>query len=235
MGYAPHEFAGFGIPRSRRVSLTEECLDILRLAWSGERFSYTGKRWSFSDVRVTPDPVQPGGPPLWLASASLASAQRAARFNTHLLPQGSREHVLDPWRAAVTAAGRDPDSYRIGIIHGVFVTDDEERDWPQIGVAEKYRRDVYAGLIRAAADNQRPAERTERTNAPRVPIPLSPLQWTVGNVAHCVAELTAFMGEHGVTDLVTWGGPPGLPPSVMNASLERFAREVIPQVKANLQ
>src|SRR5688500_15802626 len=34
MGYAPHEFAAFGLPVSRRVSLTEECIEILRLAWS---------------------------------------------------------------------------------------------------------------------------------------------------------------------------------------------------------
>ena len=47
-------------PVSRRVSLTEECVDILRLAWSGESFNYDGKRYHFDDVRVTPDPVQPG-------------------------------------------------------------------------------------------------------------------------------------------------------------------------------
>ena len=51
---------------------------------------------------------------------------------------------------------------------------------------------------------------------------------------HCVGELTEFMREHQVTDLVTWGGPPGLAPSVMNASLERFATEVVPQLRANL-
>ena len=70
LGYAPHEFRGFGFPVSHRVSRTEECVDILRLAWSGERFSYAGKRYQFEDIRVTPDPVQPGGPPLWMAVSS---------------------------------------------------------------------------------------------------------------------------------------------------------------------
>ena len=32
-------------PSSRRVSLTEEALDILRLAWTGEAFSYRGRRY----------------------------------------------------------------------------------------------------------------------------------------------------------------------------------------------
>ena len=52
MGYAAHEFRGFGVPQSRRVSLTEEGLAILRLAWSGESFSFAGKRWQFDNVRV---------------------------------------------------------------------------------------------------------------------------------------------------------------------------------------
>lgn len=54
MGYAPHEFRGFGLPVSRRVSLTDEGLDVLKLAFAGETFSYTGKRYDFSDVKITP-------------------------------------------------------------------------------------------------------------------------------------------------------------------------------------
>jgi alkanesulfonate monooxygenase SsuD/methylene tetrahydromethanopterin reductase-like flavin-dependent oxidoreductase (luciferase family) len=228
MGYAAHEFAGFGTPLSRRVSLTEETLEILRLAWTGERFSFAGKRWTVDDVLVTPHPVQPGGPPLWIAATSRAGAARAARFDTNLLPQGPRQVVLQPWQEAVRAAGRRPEDYRVGIIRGVFVTDDVERDWPPIAAAENYRRDVYVRIIKASADHgARPPGRRE-------PIPLNPLEWTVGSVEHCVAELSGFIRDHQITDLVTWGGPPGLAPSVMNPSLERFATEVVPALRSAL-
>jgi alkanesulfonate monooxygenase SsuD/methylene tetrahydromethanopterin reductase-like flavin-dependent oxidoreductase (luciferase family) len=226
MGYAAHEFAGFGIPRTRRVSLTEEAIEVLRLAWSGEPFTFQGKRWSFRDLRVTPEPVQPGGPPLWIAATSRAGALRAARFDTNLLPQGPRHAVLDPWQAELRATGRDPNGYRVGLIRGVFVTDDPEREWEPVRVAEKYRRDVYVGLIKASADQM------GRGDGPRQPIPLNPLEWTVGGVDHCLAELSNLIDEHGITDLVSWGGPPGLPPSIMNASLERFAKQVVPQLRA---
>jgi alkanesulfonate monooxygenase SsuD/methylene tetrahydromethanopterin reductase-like flavin-dependent oxidoreductase (luciferase family) len=228
MGYAAHEFAGFGLPRSRRVSLTEETIEVLRLAWSGEPFTFEGRRWSFSNLRVTPDPVQPGGPPLWVAATSRAGALRAARFDTHLLPQGARHAVLDPWGEELRATGRDPAAYRVGLIRGVFVSDDVERDWPAIAAAERYRRNVYVGLIKASADQM------GRGDGPRQPIPLNPLEWTVGDTEHCIAELAGLMGDHGITDLVTWGGPPGLAPSVMNASLERFARDVVPAVRRRL-
>src|SRR5262245_18910810 len=41
LAYAPHEFRAFGIPRAQRVSRSEEAIQILRQAWSGEpvRFS----------------------------------------------------------------------------------------------------------------------------------------------------------------------------------------------------
>ena len=233
MGYAAHEFEGFGLPLKRRVSLTEEAIEILRLAWSREPFTYEGKRYRYRDLRVTPDPVQEGGPPLWIAATSRAGARRAARYDTHLLPQGPRNAVLDPWREAVADAGRDPSSKRVGIIRGVFVTDDPEREWTDIAAAERYRRDVYVELIKASTDHTE-AGRARSGGARREPVPLNPLVWTVGDVEHCVAELTTLLVDHGVTDLVTWGGPPGLAPSVMNASLERFATEVLPRVRANV-
>jgi hypothetical protein len=54
----------------------------------------------------------------------------------------------------------------------------------------------------------------------------------VGNAEHCVAELSAFVAEHGITDLVSWAVPPGLRPEAMNGSLERFARDVAPRLRA---
>ena len=39
MGYAPHEFRGFGIPTSRRVSLMDESIEVLQRCFAGEAFS----------------------------------------------------------------------------------------------------------------------------------------------------------------------------------------------------
>ena len=231
MGYAAHEFQGFDIPVSRRVSLTEEALQVLQLAWSGEAFSFDGKRYRFSDLRVTPDPVQTGGPPLWLAATSPAGARRAAKFGTHLLPQGPKHLTIDPWKEAT----QDVSDRRVGLIRGVFVTDDAERDWEPVAVAEQYRRDVYVGLIKASRDHKSEAANRSGPRSERTPIPLNPLTWTVGSADHCAAELEDLIVEHGITDLVTWGGPPGLAPSVMNNSLTRFAGEVVPKLREKLE
>ena len=50
MGYAPHEFKGFGFPVSHRLSLMNEGIEVLQQCFTGERFSYKGKRYYFEDV-----------------------------------------------------------------------------------------------------------------------------------------------------------------------------------------
>jgi len=223
LGYAVHEFKAFGFPVSHRVSRTEECVDILKLAWSGERFSYAGKRYQFDDVRVTPDPVQPGGPPLWMAVSSGPSVGRAVRYGVNVLPQGPVS-LLDAWREKFTAAGGDPSEKRVGIIRSFLVTDDPERDWPPLRAAERYRMQVYGRFFEEAGLGAGTFNELERINQ----------RAFVGNVDECVAELTAFVQRYGLTDVVTWGSAPGLQPVVLTPSMERFAAEVVPQVKANL-
>src|SRR5438093_2269379 len=44
-GYQKGEYNGFRIPQSESKERFQESLDILRLAWRGEPFSYTGKHW----------------------------------------------------------------------------------------------------------------------------------------------------------------------------------------------
>lgn len=223
MGYAPHEFRGFGIPVPRRVSLMDEGLDVLKLCFSGERFSYSGKRYQLEDVVIRPGYVQAGGPPLWVAAMSEAGAHRAARLDCNLLPQGLRAQSFDPWVADLTASGRDPGDYRVGIIRGVLVTDDRDADWPVVRAAERYRMELYTRFFEESGEGI--GGRGDRV----------PQTWIVGSVDDCVAELTAFIEEFGITDLVTWGAPPGLRPAQMNASLERLIRDVVPKVRQALR
>jgi len=224
MGYAPHEFKGFGFPVSRRVSLTDEALEVLTRAFTGETFSFHGKRYQFDNVKIKPGYVQPGGPPLWTAAMAEPGAARAARFGTNLLPQGPRGTSLDPWRATLRAQGKDPAAFRVGIIKSCLVTDDRERDWPPVREGERRRMAVYGQFRAAAGGHGGVAGVTEEARIPQT--------WVVGTVDECVAQLADFIREYGLTDIVTWAVPPGLRPEQMAPSLERFARDVAPRLRA---
>lgn len=222
MGYAPHEFRGFGIPVSRRVSLMDEGIEVLQRCFSGERFSYAGKRYQLEDVMITPGYVQPGGPPLFVAAMSKAGAERAARHGTHFLPQGSKELVYDTWADALKATGRNPFDHRIGIIRSVIVTERDSELAQQVLEAERYRMRLYSRFFK---ESGQPLAKPEET---------VPQRFIVGTVDECVAELVDFVHAYGITDIVSMAVPPGLRPAQMAESLEKLFTQVAPRVKAEL-
>jgi alkanesulfonate monooxygenase SsuD/methylene tetrahydromethanopterin reductase-like flavin-dependent oxidoreductase (luciferase family) len=223
MGYAPHEFRGFGLPVSRRVSLMNEGIEVLQRCFTGERFSYEGKRYQFEDVIITPGYVQDGGPPLWVAAMSEGGAARAAQYDTHFLPQGLKRRSFDPWVDARTSRGRNPRDYRVGIIRGILVTDDRNTDWAMVRAAERYRMELYKRFFEESGEGM--GEKGE-------PVPQT---WVVGDVEHCVEELKGFIEAFGITDIVTMAVPPGLRAEQMAPSLERLFKEVVPRLKAEVK
>ena len=206
-----------------RPSLTEEAVEILRRSWADEPFSFAGKRYQIPLIDVYPKPVQPGGPPLWMAAMSPAGAERAARLGLDLLPQLSRSRSLDPWIEAVRAAGGDPSQHRIGLIRSFLVTDDPERDWPAWRNAERYRMEAYTRFFRETPDDYGDAWRADDA---------IPQHVFVGNSDDCVTEIQRMRDTLGITDIVTAGLPPGLDPAAMAGNLERLATDVLPRVRA---
>ncbi len=222
MGYAPHEFRGFGIPQKRRLSLMNEGMEILQCCFAGERFSYDGLRYQCEDVLITPGYVQDGGPPLFVAAMSEAGARRAAKYDTHFLPQGLKARSFDPWVDALKSTGRNPKDYRVGIIRSVFVTDDPERDLPPVKDAERYRMKLYQKFFEESGEGF--GEKGE-------PIPQ---RLIAGDVDHCIAELKSFITSFGITDLVTMAAPPGIRTQQMADSLEALFTKVAPRLKKEL-
>lgn len=78
-GYRPEEFAAQGADYHTRTRAFRECLDILDLAWSGERFDYGGRIHRVDGGLLRPAPLRPDRrPPLWLGAAAPRSRRRAA-------------------------------------------------------------------------------------------------------------------------------------------------------------
>ena len=166
---------------------------------------------------------KPGSRGTW-GQRGRPGAERCARLGANLLPQGLKSETLDVWSSALKANGGDPGSRRIGIIRSCLVTDDRERDWPAVRAAERYRGQIYRSFNKDDSAGGGVSGNTREASIPQT--------WVVGDVEHCVNELTAFVREYGITDLVTWAVPPGMRPEQMNGSLERFVRDVAPRVKA---
>jgi alkanesulfonate monooxygenase SsuD/methylene tetrahydromethanopterin reductase-like flavin-dependent oxidoreductase (luciferase family) len=128
IGYRAEEFAMFGVDRRQRAALVEERITLLQRLWSGEHVDIAGR-----SVRVTPLPYTPGGPPLAYGGGTEAAARRAARLGLLFIAE-THDNTLEE---AYCSEGGDsaPGCFfpQAGRPITVFVADDPERAWAEIG------------------------------------------------------------------------------------------------------
>ena len=91
LGYIDQEFAAFGVDRSSRAGRLADAIEILRLAGTGQPFSYTGRFIALNDVRVTPRVARASGVPVWLGAYSDVAVRRAGTAaDGHLMAAARR-------------------------------------------------------------------------------------------------------------------------------------------------
>jgi probable F420-dependent oxidoreductase len=216
-GYKPDEFAVLGVPKGERGARTDETIEILQLAWRGERFSYQGKHFRFDDVIVAPPPVQRPGPPVWVGGSSLAAARRAARFGTCFMPDsGAGQDVYDAYRTHVSAPAR------VATNRVLFAADSRDKAWEICGDHFLYQFNAYRQWFSAAGDDDSHGD--ELTD----PSVLNPEHYYVGTPDDILAAITESQQRLGYEELVFWARPPGMPIELSTASLELIARHVLP-------
>jgi alkanesulfonate monooxygenase SsuD/methylene tetrahydromethanopterin reductase-like flavin-dependent oxidoreductase (luciferase family) len=131
IGYRDEEFAMFGVDRRRRAALTEARVQLLRRLWSGAPVEVEGRQ-----VRVTPAPYTPGGPMLAYGGGSAAAARRAGRLGMFFVAESHDAGLEGEYLAAAEAAGVEPAGCFVppaGVPLTVFVADDPDRAWAEIG------------------------------------------------------------------------------------------------------
>ena len=128
-GYAPHEFAGYGIPLSERLSRFVEGLDVLRGLWSGEPFSYEGRHYHLDNARLVPRPVQ-DPMPLWIGATTSPGVRRAGRLGANLLGVGAAVLQQD-YEGALRRHGHDPAAAKILQLHWGHVAATTDEAWDE--------------------------------------------------------------------------------------------------------
>lgn len=109
------EFASAGVPFEGRVGRLLEGFRLMRALWRGEAVDWDG-RWTVDAGALAPRPVQPDGPPVWLAASVDAGIARAAKHFEGWFPIGPdagtfaerealyRRHVAETDAANATTA-----------------------------------------------------------------------------------------------------------------------------------
>ncbi len=229
-GYAVHEFAGYGIPRSERLGRFLEGLDVLSGMWTEESFSYDGVHYRISDARLEPRPVQKPMPPLWIGATSEPGVRRAGRRGAHLLGLTSR-HLQDVYDTARAAAGHDAATAKVLQLHWTHLAETDDEAWTQAGPHFHHLLEVYAGWANASNDADKGGPKTvippvEELRSPGRRLMFDPV---FGTPDHAVATLNASIAKVRTTHLAL-GVLPGMDPARTRRSMELFAGTVAPRL-----
>ena len=66
-GEFPVEFEAAGLKVNQRGRRTDECLEVMRKLWTGERVTFSGRHFELTDAMINPTPVQQPNPPVWVS------------------------------------------------------------------------------------------------------------------------------------------------------------------------
>jgi probable F420-dependent oxidoreductase len=229
VGWREEEFREFGIPVSSRTRRLTELVEILRLAWSEQRFSYSGRHFRYEDVAVTPKPART--PPLLVGGFVDAAVKRAGRIGDgYISSRASNERVAECFMLASAeraAAGR-PGPPIVGVLQNSFVTEDPERDWPLVAAGAGHQLGVYTGW-------------RQGTDIPGVPLEVMPPEetslrpsiafGTPEQVTTYLGELIDILSAYPESHLVLRHHYPGMDSDKAALSIELFATEVAPRLR----
>ena len=234
-GIVAKALASFGVPFKQRRPRTVEGLEIIRRCFTEERFDFEGKYYQFSDVRVTPKPIQKPHPPLWVAAVGPKALAETAAGGYHLAASGTPEHqrIYD---GALRKAGRNIADYSIAQLRMIYLAETRDQAWDEIQNHLHHTLNWYrAGIIA-----QRDVTLEKDFALPPLPPPhelrkINDLGFfvpaIVGTSEDAIRMLEAYFEETRVTHLATWMHLAGLDARKSRRSMELFAKEVIPHFR----
>lgn len=125
------ELAAAGFDVDDRVPIFEETVDICKLAWTDDAFSWQGEKFQYEDVSISPKPALP--PVLWYGGTSRRSVRRAIDscdgWLPGRLPMATLDDRLKYRRKLESERGK---RIRAGVIPVISI--DENRDAARSGL-----------------------------------------------------------------------------------------------------
>jgi alkanesulfonate monooxygenase SsuD/methylene tetrahydromethanopterin reductase-like flavin-dependent oxidoreductase (luciferase family) len=131
IGVHEHEFIRWGMDYYQRAAISEEILQIVKLAWTQDEVTFDGTFFHFDEALPHPKPFQEPYPPIWAAVHSDTSVEFAARNNYHLAKNLDTDDVVagkfDLYRRVWKESGHAGPMPRIFLMRTVHVAPTDEQ------------------------------------------------------------------------------------------------------------
>ena len=226
LGYREPEYRAFGLGKPHRVKAFEEKLEALARLLEGERVDYEGEVVRLEDVQLSLRPIQKPRPPIWIAANGDGAVRRAARMGEawFLNPHArfdTLKRQMEMFRAEREAAGRGAPG-ATPIIKEMFIGADRESAFRECAPYLAVKYDAYVKWGQSEA--------LPRSDTLRMPLDeLRSDRFLIGSAEDVAEDVRRHRDELGVDHMafrVQW---PGMPQALVLRTLERFAREVMPE------
>lgn len=235
----PRAYEGYNVPYEESQVRFREYLEVMRLAWTAERFSYAGTFYTCQDLTLLPKPYQQPHPPLYYAATTRETFPAIGTLGLPLLvgvatmTLAEFPAVIAAYQAAWQAAGH-PGQGEVRLRLPIYVAEsmDQARSEAQESVVLYYERVRQAYLRRAATFES--AARVARA-APLATLTYEDVLHTrvvFGTPAHVTTRLSALQHEVGLSGIIMEPNIGGrIPPALVLRSMRLFAQEVAPQLQ----
>ncbi len=227
-GYAPHEFAGYGIPRSERLSRFVEGLDVLAGLWSQDTFSYEGRHYQIDGARLVPKPVQ-DPMPLWIGATTRPGVRRAGRRGANLLGVGGAV-LQQEYEDARVAAGFSVEDAKVLQLHWSHIAATDDQAWDEAAAHFHHLMSVYQEFANASDGQGGPkpgqVPPVEELRNPKGRLMFRPL---IGDPSAVAGMLNHALGRASTTHLA-FGILPGMAPARTRQFMRHLANDVVPQL-----
>ncbi len=225
-GYAPEEFAAFGLSVKQRGSRLDEGAALLRRLWTETGVTHHGRYYHVEDATVGPRPVQRPAPPIWFGAWTAPAIERAARLGDAWL--GGPSAALSELSSCVASyrdkrkeLGKDPGT--IAAFRYVFVA----------GTTEEALSSAGESFIQAYENMyfRWPHPIIKRPDGELTIERLAENRIILGDPETCIREISRFRQELGLDHLICRFSVPGISRDASMGSLDLFAREVMPALR----
>jgi alkanesulfonate monooxygenase SsuD/methylene tetrahydromethanopterin reductase-like flavin-dependent oxidoreductase (luciferase family) len=236
----PRTYEAYGVPYAESRERFAETLEIVKRAWTEDRFSYRGKYFAYDKVALVPKPRQKPYPPIRIAATS-PDTYAAIGTLGHAIFVAARVGTLSElaplvrvYREAYRAAGH-PGEGEVFLRVPVYVADSEERARrePEESIMHLFRS-IGGQLAESASRSgaraiERRAERGERLQSVTYEDALRD-KMIVGTPDSVTRRLKELRDEIGLDGILAELNPGSLIPHdrVMNA-LRLLCQEVMPR------
>ena len=227
------EYQTFGIPRPQRRPRMHEALDIIRRAFTEDRFSFEGDYHRFPNVALAPKPIQKPHPPIWVAAIGPKAIAQAGQRGYHLAGGGPPQSQT-LYDDALRAAGREPSQYNIAQFRVMYLAETRAEAWDDAERHVHYVMTSYDDEFKRAQDLLSQKETTPPVAEAKALRTLPELVFNganilVGTPDDAIADLSRYTSQARMTHIVLWMHLPGLDPQKARRSMEMFAKYVMPR------